>query len=428
MEWAIAIHVGAGDPRGWNAEQQQVRRDGLSAALKVGSEMLAAGKPALDAVEAVIRLLEDDPNFNAGRGAVLTADRRAELDASIMDGSSRSCGAVAGVTTVKNPITLARRVMAETKHVLLAGKGAEAFAEAQKLPLVDPSYFLTYQRPLTAQEYMGTVGCVARDSLGNVAAGTSTGGTARKLPGRIGDSPIVGAGTYAANDSCAVSCTGVGEEFIRNSIAFDIASQMRHADRRLDQAVDQAVRVTLKPNTGGLISVSSTGEIALQHNTPGMSCGAADSSGRFEVHLQLSDGKLSTAEVRQEPQALVAEILRKQVEAWNRGDVVGFMDGYWQSDLLTFSSGGAITRGFASTLARYQQRYPDDKTMGQLTFSELEYVPLGDSVMQVLGVWSLEREEQPVSGRFTLVVRLIDHQWKIVHDHTSTATTERGNG
>lgn len=207
---------------------------------------------------------------------------------------------------------------------------------------------------------------------------------------------------------------------MRHAIAFDVASQMRYSQRTLQQAVDQAVRVTLKPNSGGLISVSSTGQIALQHNTPGMSCGAADSSGRFEVHLKLAKGKLSTADATEEPQAVVAAILQRQVDAWNQGDVVRFMDAYWQSEELTFASGGSITRGFASTLARYQQRYPDAKTMGQLTFGELEYVPLGDSVMQVLGVWSLKRDEQPVSGRFTLVVRLIDGQWKIVHDHTST--------
>ncbi len=417
MEWAIAIHGGAGDPTGWDAEQQKVRREGLAAALKIGSDHLTAGGSALDAAEAVINALEDNPNFNAGRGAVLNSDGRAELDASIMDGKTLACGAVAGVTTVKNPISLARRVMSETKHVLLAGKGADAFAAEQQLQLVDPSYFLTHRQPPNSADYLGTVGCVALDSHGNLAAGTSTGGTSRKLPGRIGDSPIIGAGTYAANDACAISCTGVGEEFIRHSIAFDIAAQMRYANRPLSSAVEKALRTTLKPNVGGVISVSSQGQIALHHNTRGMSCGIADSSGRFEVHLDLIDGKLSTSE---EPFAVVADILQAQVNAWNQGDIDKFMAAYWQSDQLTFASGGEITRGYSTTLARYKQRYPDARAMGQLAFSELEFNMLGDAAMQVLGVWKLKREE-PIGGRFTLVLRQLDDEWKIVHDHTSTA-------
>lgn len=291
IRWAIVIHGGAGgDPDRWDDAKRDARTAGLERALRTGADMLAGGATAMDTVEAVIRSLEDDAAFNAGRGAVLTQAGRAELDASIMDGKTRACGAIAGVTNVKNPITLARRVMTETKHVLLAGEGAEQFAADQGITIVDPSYFLSYQRrdPNPDGLHLGTVGCVVLDRHGDLAAGTSTGGTPNKLPGRIGDSPIVGAGTYAANDTCAVSGTGVGEEYIRNSVAYDIAAQMRYADRTIDQAVTQVMRETLKPNVGGLIAVSNQGEIVMQHNTPGMSCGAADSGGRFETFLQRS--------------------------------------------------------------------------------------------------------------------------------------------
>lgn len=287
--WAIVIHGGAGsDPDQWDDPKRAARKKGLDHALRTGADMLADGATALDTVEAVIRTMEDDAAFNAGRGAVLTQAGRAELDASIMDGRTRSCGAIAGVRTVKNPITLARRVMTETKHVLLAGEGAEQFAADQGIEIVDPDYFLSYSSPDANPDglHLGTVGCVVLDQHGNLAAGTSTGGTPNKLPGRIGDSPIVGAGTYAANDTCAVSGTGVGEEYIRNSVAYDIAAQMRYAGREVEDAVTRVMRETLKPGIGGLIAVSHDGEIVMQHNTPGMSCGAADSNGRFETHLK----------------------------------------------------------------------------------------------------------------------------------------------
>lgn len=244
----------------------------------------------------MIKILEDDAAFNAGRGAVLTEEGRAELDASIMDGKTLQCGAVAGVTRIKNPIALARRVMSETKHVLLVGPGADKFADEQQLPVVDPDYFLSrLKKPVdpnsaaSEQPHFGTVGCVALDVDGNLAAGTSTGGTSKKLPGRVGDSPIIGAGNYAANDTCAVSGTGIGEEFIRHSVAYDVAAQMRYADRSMDSAVDEILTNRLKPGVGGLIAVSRLGQIKMQHNTPGMSCGAADSDGRFETFLSLAD-------------------------------------------------------------------------------------------------------------------------------------------
>lgn len=286
--WAIVIHGGAGDPTHWDETKKEARLEGLARALRTGTDMLADGATALDTVEAVVKVLEDDPLFNAGRGAVVTNEGKAELDASIMDGKTRNCGAIAGVTTVKNPIGVARRVMTETKHVLLAGDGAEQFAVKEGLEPVDPDYFLS-STSLNANPdglYLGTVGCVVLDQHGDLAAGTSTGGTPKKLPGRIGDSPIVGAGTYAANDTCAVSGTGVGEEYIRNSVAYDVAAQMRYAGRSIDEAVTNIMTKTLKPNVGGLIAVSHRGEIVMQHNTPGMSCGAADSNGRFETRLK----------------------------------------------------------------------------------------------------------------------------------------------
>ncbi len=287
--WAIVIHGGAsGDPNQWDDAKKATRLAGLNHALRAGADMLANGATALDTVESVITILEDDAAFNAGRGAVLTQAGHAELDASIMDGKTRQCGAIAGVTTIKNPIRLARRVMTETKHVLLAGEGAERFAAEQNLERVDPKYFLSSTRPGADPDglYLGTVGCVVLDQHGDLAAGTSTGGTPNKLPGRIGDSPIIGAGTYAANDSCAVSGTGVGEEYIRHSVAYDVAAQMRYAGRSIDQAISQIMQQTLKRDVGGIIAVSRTGQIVMQHNTPGMSCGAANSLGRFETLLK----------------------------------------------------------------------------------------------------------------------------------------------
>ena len=307
--WAIAIHGGAGGSLAkLNEPSRQARIDGLTTALEAGRDVLTRNGTALEAVEAVIRILEDDPLFNAGRGAVITQAGHVELDASIMDGKTLACGAIASVTNVKNPITLARRVMSETKHVLLVGKGAEEFAAAQRVPLVDPQYFLSHARlPIDAPNrelqaepdigniganppdelHYGTVGCVALDSSGNLAAGTSTGGTAKKLPGRVGDSPIIGAGTYAANDTCAISGTGVGEEYIRHSVAYDIAAQMRYRGTSLESAVTEIMQVRLKKDVGGLIAIARDGTIVMQHNTTSMACGAANSQGRFDVMLEV---------------------------------------------------------------------------------------------------------------------------------------------
>lgn len=300
--WAIAIHGGAGgDPGRWDAEKRAKREEGLRRALARGRDLLRSGGDALDAVEQVIRILEDDALFNAGRGAVLTSDGTVELDASIMNGKTLACGAVASVTDVRNPISLARRVMTETRHVLLVGPGAEAFAEAQGIERVDPQYYISWRdagetnlevappTPAENEFHLGTVGCVAVDAAGNLAAGTSTGGVAKKMPGRVGDSPIIGAGTYAANGQCAVSGTGVGEEFIRHAVAHDIAARLRYTDQSLEDACRTIIHEILKPGIGGLIAVDHRGKIVMQHNTPGMNCAAADSTGRFDVYLKVDE-------------------------------------------------------------------------------------------------------------------------------------------
>lgn len=301
--YAIAIHGGAGSaPSRFSKEQNERRAASMKAALSIGTEILKAKGTSLDAVEAVVRYLEDDAQFNAGRGAVFNAVGGHELDASIMDGKTLACGAVAGVTTVKNPITLARRVMTETRHVLLSGPGADAFAKAQKVPLVDQSYFHTeaarrawearrakkrsqsaVPEKGSAHIIKGTVGCVALDLHGNLAAATSTGGLTGKQFGRVGDSPIVGAGTYADNETCAVSCTGVGEEFIRRAIAYDMSAQMRYGETPVDEAARNILTKRLKKGNGGIIAVDKNGAITMQFNTGGMPRAAADSKGRFEV-------------------------------------------------------------------------------------------------------------------------------------------------
>ncbi len=297
--FAIVIHGGAG-VLSKTAPPQDVAayEASLAKALAKGRDHLAAGGTSLDAVEMVVRELEDNPLFNAGKGAVFTAEGKHELDASIMNGSNLACGAVAGVTTVKNPITLARLVMEKTRHVLLASGGAEKFAAEQKVELVPNSYFDTERRRKGLEEWKkeqtssiapgytyGTVGCVALDTHGNLAAATSTGGMTGKRWGRVGDAPIVGAGTYANNESCAISCTGTGEEFIRHGVARAISDRMLLAGESLKTASDHLVFKTLKPEDGGLIGVSKTGEMVTPYNSEGMFRGMADSSGRFEIGI-----------------------------------------------------------------------------------------------------------------------------------------------
>jgi L-asparaginase / beta-aspartyl-peptidase len=302
--FALAIHGGAGtiDQGTTPPEVRQQYLDALARVLTHGQERLQAGAAALDVVEECVRMLEDDPLFNAGRGAVLTAAGTFELDASIMDGRTLACGGVAGISTVRNPISLARLVMERTEHVLLANEGAEAFATAMEVERVDPSWFETPRRRQALERELerrrrqqepeqpkedkrGTVGAVALDIHGNLAAATSTGGRNAKMPGRIGDSPINGAGNYASNASCAVSGTGMGEEFIRHNVARDVAALMEYRGLGLHEATRTVVFEKLRPGDGGIIAVSREGEIAMPFNTSGMFRGAADSKGRFEVAI-----------------------------------------------------------------------------------------------------------------------------------------------
>ena len=300
VEYAIVIHGGAGSAK-IDADVVAARTRSLSAYLRLGGEMLKQGSQSLDVVEAVIRELEDDPLFNAGRGAVYNSEGGHELDASIMDGRDLSCGAVAGVTRVKNPVSLARRVMTDTPHILLAGDGADRFARQLGLERVKPNYFHTEQarqrwdKARAAEQkqsssekpplYLGTVGCVVLDREGNIAAGTSTGGLTNKKYGRVGDSPIIAAGTYADNRTCGVSGTGIGEHFIRHVVAYDVSARMVYRNDSLKDAAHAVIHETLKPGYGGIIALDHEGTIVVEFNTPGMSRAAADSTGRFEVHV-----------------------------------------------------------------------------------------------------------------------------------------------
>ncbi|MDA8656377.1 isoaspartyl peptidase/L-asparaginase [Luminiphilus sp.] len=286
---AIALHGGAGTiERGkMSAELEATYRVFLEAAITDGHRQLAAGHPGLDVVVNVIQKMEDSPLFNAGKGAVYTWDGRHELDASIMHGQQLEAGAVAGVTTVKSPIALARTVMEDSPHVMLAAKGAEAFATAQGIESVDPDYFGTERRRKALEAYkadeyagvepeadykFGTVGVVVLDKAGNLVAGTSTGGMTGKRWGRVGDSPIIGAGTYADNRSCAVSATGHGEFFIRHTVARDICARMQFGGASLHDATAEVVLKALVAagGEGGVAAVDRAGNVALTFNTPGM--------------------------------------------------------------------------------------------------------------------------------------------------------------
>ena len=292
-KWAIAIHGGAGTiPKTMPEAKKQEYLRSLDQALKIGQGVLQQGGTSLDAVEKVIRFLEDDPLFNAGKGAVYTHEGTHELDAAIMDGRDLSCGSVAALKTVKNPISLARRVKERSPHVFLVGEGAEAFASEMKVERVPNSYFDTPERYQQLQEALkeeprehGTVGCVALDTHGNLAAGTSTGGLTNKRFGRLGDVPVIGAGTYANNRTCALSATGIGEEFIKHTVTHDISALMEYKGLSLRQAMDQVIHHKLKPGDGGVIGVAHDGSLGLVFNSEGMYRGAADSNGRFEVRI-----------------------------------------------------------------------------------------------------------------------------------------------
>jgi beta-aspartyl-peptidase (threonine type) len=298
VSYAIAIHGGAGTiERDTPLYKVQRYERSLERALRVGQKILDAGGSALDAVETVVLVMEDDPLFNAGRGAVYTAEGSHELDASIMDGRTLAAGGAGGLTTVRNPIVLARLVMEETRHVLLAGFGAERFARDQGVEIVEPTYFDTEARYESWLEWRegestpdgaaikGTAGAVALDRYGNLAAATSTGGLTGKMVGRIGDTPIVGAGTYADNAGAAVSCTGTGEQFIRHMVAAAVSKLVEREGLSLEQAASVLLHEELDPGDGGLIAVGPAGEIVTMFTTEAMLRGAADSTGRFEIDI-----------------------------------------------------------------------------------------------------------------------------------------------
>lgn len=298
--YVIAIHGGAGTLTAENTspELQEAYSASLLAALNKGKDILFAGGSALDAVEQVIRLLEDDSLFNAGKGAVLNARGKAELDASIMEGSGLNAGAVAGVSHIRNPISAARAVMEKSKHVMLSGAGAELFAGSVGISLVDTSYFLTrrvldrYGERVREADKHGTVGCVALDKQGNLAAGTSTGGMMMKEYGRIGDSPVIGAGTYADNNTCAISCTGHGEYFIRYAVAHDISALMQYGGLSLEAAADSVILGKLKHagGAGGVICIDKDGNYHFSFNTPGMLRAVAREGEEAKVLLFADEG------------------------------------------------------------------------------------------------------------------------------------------
>ena len=276
--YGLVIHGGAGTitKEKMTSEKEAEYRGKIMEALTVGYKILERGDPSLDAVEAVVRIMEDSPLFNAGKGAVFTNAGTNELDASIMDGSTLQAGAVAGVKTVKNPISAAREVMEKTWHVMLSGDGADHFAKEQGLEIVDNNYFFTERRWKALKktqevEKHGTVGCVALDKNGNIAAGTSTGGLTNKRWGRIGDTPIIGAGTYANNETCGVSGTGQGEYFIRGNIAYDVSALMIYRSLTIKDASDQVIdKLSASGGKGGLIAMDRNGNIAMSFNTEGM--------------------------------------------------------------------------------------------------------------------------------------------------------------
>jgi len=294
QEWAIVIHGGAGNMtiESLTPELDKEYRASLTAALNTGKKILAEGGSALDAVEQTLRLMEDNPLFNAGKGAVFTHDGKNELDAAIMDGSNLAAGAVAGVTDIKNPITAARRVMTNSPHVLLSGTGASQFAKEQGLDIVPASYFYTDRRFNELQEILkkeknGTVGCCALDKNGNLAAGTSTGGMPNKKYNRIGDSPIIGAGTYANNNTCAVSSTGHGEFFIRYTVAHDISALIEYKGLTLKEASELVVNEKLVKagGSGGVICVDRSGNISMPFNSTGMFRGFATADGKEGIFV-----------------------------------------------------------------------------------------------------------------------------------------------
>lgn len=297
----IVLHGGAGTITKERLKDglEEKYRNALDSAIAIGYNLLDSGASALIAVEKTIKFLENHPLFNAGKGAVLNAEGNVALDASIMDGSNLMAGAVAGVSTVQNPISLARMVKDSTKHVLLSGDGAEAFAVAMKVEPIEMEYFITpktrakREERLQRMDKMGTVGCVAIDKNGNIAAGTSTGGMDNKKFGRIGDTPIIGAGTYANNNTCGVSCTGHGEYFIKNAVAYDMSALFEYEEMGAKEAAEHIINDKLKSQkaAGGLIAIDKNGEIGISFNTPGMFWASQRAGEEAKVGMYETDEK-----------------------------------------------------------------------------------------------------------------------------------------
>jgi beta-aspartyl-peptidase (threonine type) len=312
----LVIHGGAGTitRKNMTPEKEKAYREVLNQALQTGYAILKKGGTSMDAVEATIRVMEDSPLFNAGKGAVFTHDGKNEMDAAVMDGKTLKAGSIAGVTTIKNPVSTARKVMDKSEHVMMIGSGAEAFAKKQGMEIVDPSYFYTEARWKALQNAIkeekpsldhtgdttgsliddkifiegkkyGTVGCVALDKFGNLAAGTSTGGMTNKRYGRVGDAPIIGAGTYANNTTCAVSATGHGEFFIRSVVGYDISALMEYKGYSVKKAADEVVMKKLveRGGEGGVIALDRKGNFAMPFNSEGMYRGYIKADGSSEV-------------------------------------------------------------------------------------------------------------------------------------------------
>lgn len=313
-KYVMVIHGGAGTitRKNMSPEKEAAYIAALTKALQTGYEVLKSGKTSLDAVEATIHIMEDSPLFNAGKGAVFTHDGKNEMDAAIMDGKTMMAGAVAGVTTIKNPISAARAVMEKSEHVMMVGPGAESFAKQAGIEIVDPEYFYTKERwdglqqaikedstksvldhgnkksmklgTINRDYKFGTVGAVALDKNGNLAAGTSTGGMTNKKYGRVGDSPIIGAGTYANNATAGISCTGWGEFYIRNVVAHDISAMMEYKNMSVADASRAALdKVGKMGGDGGLIALDAKGNVSMPFNTEGMYRGTVTENGKIEV-------------------------------------------------------------------------------------------------------------------------------------------------
>ncbi|PHR58650.1 MAG: hypothetical protein COA43_10360 [Robiginitomaculum sp.] len=300
--WTMALHGGAGVivKENFTAEKEKAYRDTLTETLQTGADMLKDGASALDVIEVTIRKMENDPKFNSGKGAVFSAAGFNELDAAIMDGRDKNAGSVASVKRIKNPISLARSVMENSRHVMLIAEGAETFAKEQGVEMVDPSYFYTERRwkqmqakvakkhgAINAETKYGTVGVVVKDGCGNLAAGTSTGGLTAKEWGRVGDTPIIGAGTYADNKYCAVSATGTGEYFIRATIARDVCARREFLNEDLQTSMDALIHGTLTDmgGDGGIVAIDNNGNYAYSFNTAGMYRGAVKSDMPVSVSI-----------------------------------------------------------------------------------------------------------------------------------------------